>query len=355
MRVSRALRAGLTASLAVALSTLAGAPAPPPPDPRTPPPPPRRPPRGLRRRDGPDPRRGPAGRGRGCPAGLPARLRGRAGADVRRPAARPGRTSGRAAAQRQPARRQLEPRRRQRRPHPARRLVLVHPPGTRDVRDQLPRRLRRHRHARGEADGPEPGPHARRRRHVLADPRARRRAVPARRRHHPDAAAPSRRPGPAGVRGPRPHAPGARARPGPRLDHRRAEHRRPEGPGLLRWPAPPAGQSVFRVRQEAVTSGANAIGWYPSFPTAITVGGSARPAQAPAGREAAAAEAAPAADLAPEARAAGAVASSRYRWSPTLWDFTWEEGQSLARRPRRGRVVRVAGRTGAAAPAGSPP
>ncbi len=102
-----------------------------------------------------------------------------------------------------------------------------------------------------------------------------------------------------------------------------------DGNGYFPGVTAPAGTVVYRVVQDEITTGANRIGWMQTFPTYVTVLASARakttttatrrPAppvtSAVAGRRA--------------ASGASATASSRYGWYPTLWDYSWEAGQSL--------------------------
>ncbi|PUA80342.1 hypothetical protein C7S10_14525 [Nocardioides currus] len=98
-----------------------------------------------------------------------------------------------------------------------------------------------------------------------------------------------------------------------------------------------AGTVVYRVRQEEIVSGANRIGWMQTFPTYVTVrepgapttvaGLLGRPHRPVAAR--------------PDARvsgAASATASSRFGWYPSLWDYSWEAGQSLTSPPDVGSV-----------------
>jgi hypothetical protein len=112
---------------------------------------------------------------------------------------------------------------------------------------------------------------------------------------------------------------------------------RPDGMGYFTGVRAPAGTTVYRVRQEAWTKGGSRIGWMPSFPTYVRVATDRRQAQRLVqqqpprlGRVAAR----------PGASTAGGsaepTASQRYRWSPSLFDFAWERGESLSSRPYRG-------------------
>lgn len=115
-----------------------------------------------------------------------------------------------------------------------------------------------------------------------------------------------------------------------------------DGMGWFPGVTAPAGTVVYRVRQEDVVSGANRIGWMQTFPTYVTVLDPAQAlrAPAPARRPVAARTGAAAAPVAARrgAGAASATASSRYGWYPTLWDYTWESGQSLTSPPDVGSV-----------------
>jgi hypothetical protein len=114
-----------------------------------------------------------------------------------------------------------------------------------------------------------------------------------------------------------------------------------DGMGYFPGVTAAAGTVVYRVRQEDVVSGANRIGWMQTFPTYVTVLDPgqvpplARPGRLPGVQ--------PRSDATPVAarRSAGAAsvtASSRYGWYPTLWDYTWEAGQSLTSPPDVGSV-----------------
>lgn len=116
----------------------------------------------------------------------------------------------------------------------------------------------------------------------------------------------------------------------------------PDGMGYFPGVTAAAGTVVYRVRQEDVLSGGNRIGWMQTFPTYVTV---LDPAQAlpPLVRPQRPGGVRPRSDATPfaprrSAGAAGATASSRYGWYPTLWDYTWEAGQSLTSPPDVGSV-----------------
>lgn len=104
----------------------------------------------------------------------------------------------------------------------------------------------------------------------------------------------------------------------------------PDGMGYFPGITAPAGTVVYRVVADDITTGANRIGWMQTFPTYVTVleqGSTARsstPSSSPAPKVA------PVRATARRgAGAATATASSRYGWYPTLWDYSWEAGQSL--------------------------
>ena len=102
------------------------------------------------------------------------------------------------------------------------------------------------------------------------------------------------------------------------------------------------GLRVYRVRQEAVTTGLNEIGWFPSFPVFVQVGGGALRLSPPAITHDA--DLGTAAEPAATDAAEGATASQRYGWSPARWDFAWEFGESLTSRPYRGTDRPLRGR-----------
>jgi hypothetical protein len=114
----------------------------------------------------------------------------------------------------------------------------------------------------------------------------------------------------------------------------------PDGMGYFPGVTASAGTVVYRVRQEDILAGAHRIGWMQSFPTYVTV---LDPAQVLPGRTARTPAPTPPASAAPvtvrrTAGAASTTASSRYGWYPTLWDYSWESGQSLTSPPDQGAV-----------------
>jgi hypothetical protein len=116
----------------------------------------------------------------------------------------------------------------------------------------------------------------------------------------------------------------------------------PDGMGYFPGVTEAAGTVVYRVRQEDVVAAGNRIGWIQSFPTYVTVleAGQARVASA-AGPRTTSPTSAPVPGPVAGRRTAGAAsatASSRYGWYPTLWDYSWESGQSLTSPPDQGSV-----------------
>jgi hypothetical protein len=111
-----------------------------------------------------------------------------------------------------------------------------------------------------------------------------------------------------------------------------------DGMGYFPGVTSAAGTVVYRVRQEDVATDGHRIGWMQTFPAYVTVldPGEVLPAAA-AGRPVAR-TAVPAGAQRRGAGAASATASSRYGWYPTLWDYTWEAGQSLTSPPDVGSV-----------------
>ncbi len=108
------------------------------------------------------------------------------------------------------------------------------------------------------------------------------------------------------------------------------------------------GLTAYRVRQAAIRTGGNRIGWFPSFPLEVRFVDPNASRTTPSARtqsptsESAAEENQPTAGrpMAPvSARSGGGnpQASARYKWGPTHWDFAWESGESLTDKPYRGR------------------
>ena len=92
--------------------------------------------------------------------------------------------------------------------------------------------------------------------------------------------------------------------------------------------------AVYRVRQERWTENGDDIGWYPSFPTYVRVGGAGAAGSVPE-----VASSAPVAAPAPVSRTVAvgsATAAERYQWRPSLWGFSWGYGESLSTPPVTG-------------------
>ena len=96
---------------------------------------------------------------------------------------------------------------------------------------------------------------------------------------------------------------------------------------------------VYRVRQEDWRAGGNDIGWFPSFPTVVEIVDVPRP-ERPTRSETRPASDGPDTSSQGEpipARASTATTAGKtYLWGRSLWDFTWEYGESLTSRPGRG-------------------
>jgi hypothetical protein len=106
------------------------------------------------------------------------------------------------------------------------------------------------------------------------------------------------------------------------------------GNGSFVVPGSDPGCRVFRVRQEAWTKGGSKVAWFPSFPTPVDVlatvnssGSCVRPASAPSDTTV---------RQESDSRAPAATAAGTYKWGGSLWDFAWEQAQSLTNRPSRG-------------------
>jgi hypothetical protein len=102
------------------------------------------------------------------------------------------------------------------------------------------------------------------------------------------------------------------------------------GNGSFTLPASPVGSFVYRVREENWTQGGSKVGWFPSFPLAVdvvTVG---------SGPATTTKTTTTSPTIQTTAGSAARTASSTYRWGPSLWDFGWEQGESLTSRPQRG-------------------
>ena len=121
-----------------------------------------------------------------------------------------------------------------------------------------------------------------------------------------------------------------------------------DGMGYFPGVTAPAGTVVYRVVADDIGTGANRIGWMQTFPTYVTVREVAMPTEVPIPTEVPTTSQKTSRSVAPQpgdgttarrgAGAASATASSRYGWYPTLWDYSWESGQSLTSPPDLGSV-----------------
>lgn len=101
--------------------------------------------------------------------------------------------------------------------------------------------------------------------------------------------------------------------------------------------SPTAGTVVYRAVQADVTSGGNKIGWTQSYPYYVTVyAPGTEPAERQAPRAGSVSRLAPASARGGEA--ASAIAASKFNWWPSLYDYTWESGQSLTSPPELGKL-----------------
>ncbi len=100
------------------------------------------------------------------------------------------------------------------------------------------------------------------------------------------------------------------------------------------------GTVVYRVRQENWNADGNRIGWFPSFPTPVSVRTAADWRTQPSARATPAAmttSTVPDPALRPgPTHSAGTNSSSTFGWGQSLFDFAWNYGQSLSDGPYRG-------------------
>ena len=105
------------------------------------------------------------------------------------------------------------------------------------------------------------------------------------------------------------------------------------------------GLNAYRVRQAAIHTGGNRIGWFPSFPLEVRfvdssgrrTTTSATEDRDPGSDETTTASPRPIATTSARSGGGNPQASARYKWGPTHWDFAWESGESLTDKPYRGR------------------
>lgn len=110
------------------------------------------------------------------------------------------------------------------------------------------------------------------------------------------------------------------------------------GAGSFAGLTEPAGVTVYRVREENVSGGGNHIGWMQSFPLYVYVGPDA---QAQYVQDHSVPQLAqPVTVGGTPVGSATTTAAQTYGWSPSIWDFAWEEGQSLTSPPSRGTSTR---------------
>lgn len=102
--------------------------------------------------------------------------------------------------------------------------------------------------------------------------------------------------------------------------------------------AGPPQETAYRVVQERVVTDGNKIGWFPSFPLDVSVAASSAAARAATTAPASPTPRVRTAPTAGLSRSGGAtpLASARYLWGPSLFDFAWETGESLTDKPYRG-------------------
>ncbi|MEO5662174.1 MAG: hypothetical protein ABIR39_02730 [Nocardioides sp.] len=117
----------------------------------------------------------------------------------------------------------------------------------------------------------------------------------------------------------------------------------PDGMGYFPGVSAPTGTVVYRVVADDVSTGANRIGWMQTFPTYVTVLDQppVPPPTEPPTETASPAPRVTAAGSAVARREAGeasGTAAGKYGWYPTLWDYSWEAGQSLTAPPDVGSV-----------------
>ncbi len=114
-----------------------------------------------------------------------------------------------------------------------------------------------------------------------------------------------------------------------------------DGLGYFSGVTAAAGTVVYRVVADEIATEANRIGWIQTFPTYVEVLASALARTEAAARVAprvASGTALARFDARRDAGAASATASSKFGWYPTLWDYSWESGQSLTSPPDVGSV-----------------
>ncbi|TIC87950.1 hypothetical protein E8D34_06560 [Nocardioides sp. GY 10113] len=121
----------------------------------------------------------------------------------------------------------------------------------------------------------------------------------------------------------------------------------------------PRRDKTYRARLADWSEGGSEIGWFPSFPVAVDAlpAAARRSVRADAPTVDAPAPAGATSRLRrtdPWYSSAGTTAAAKHGWSPALWDFAWEYGESLSDRPfrgadRRGRWLEYSDGSGIAA------
>lgn len=113
------------------------------------------------------------------------------------------------------------------------------------------------------------------------------------------------------------------------------------GQGVFEMAGGSAGTVVYRVRQERYPqAGGPPIGWFPSFPTQITIGSGGAARRAEAERTPSRTRTASGTSVAARGGHANTTAAKRFRWGAAQYDFAWELGEDLDSPPYRGRVRR---------------
>ena len=115
-----------------------------------------------------------------------------------------------------------------------------------------------------------------------------------------------------------------------------------QGQGRFQETAAAPGIVVYRVRQEDWFADGNQIGWFPSFPTYVRVGGAgASAARTTQQRSARTAAAGTTERSQPVSRVDSSdSASQTHGWGRALWDFGFAFGESLTSPPYRGSDLR---------------
>ncbi len=108
-----------------------------------------------------------------------------------------------------------------------------------------------------------------------------------------------------------------------------------KGNGSFVVPPTDPGCPVYRVRQENWTKGGSQVGWFPSFPTPVDVLANANSSGSCVKLPSAPSDTTFSTKSGTNTSVA-ATAGGTHKWGQSLWDFAWEQGQSLTSRPSRG-------------------